>query len=869
MLWWDQPDTPEMFRILDRYIIRELLLPFLIGLLVFTFLLLIQPLAEQGERLIAKGVSWQLVARVLMTLVPQALAVTIPIALLIGLLIAFGRLSADRESVALQACGISIYRMLRPVLIIATVAWAVTSYVMFVAVPSANQTFREIVYGVVSARAENDIKPRVFFEDFPNRVLYVRDTPPGGGGWLDVFLADTTNPDQPTIFTAKRGRMVIDRAKRTVDLVLQDGARHTTSLTDPANYEMTRFGEFITGLDPNAVFPPTEILKGDNEMSVPELRARVTELQAARLSPHGPIMALHRKFAIPFVCFTFALIGLGLGLTSGRDGKLASFVPGIGVVFIYYVIDYLGRQMAKGQVVPPWLATWGPNIVLGIGGVALLLWRSRSAERPFRLSLPARWRRARRTAGSATVAPASPRRIVVVVRIPHLRIPVPRPKLLDWYVSILFAKVLGLAFFGLLGIFYISTFIDLSDKLFKGTTSGATLLQYLYFATPQFVLFIVPLSVLITAMVVIGVITKNSELIVMKACGISLYRAAAPLLVYAVLASSLMFLLQEQVLAYANRRAEAIRHVIRGGSPRTFDVVNRKWLVARDGDIYNYLFYDPARRELNGLSIFQFDATGAAFAARTYVAQAAWDPGKGPSAWRGRSGWVREFTPAGETKSFAVFPGRDLHLEPPDYFATESPDADRMSYRTAAALHLRLAGERVQRRAADGGAAPQDFVPVRDVDHDAHRRPLRGDHRPAGRVVRDCRGDRARGRLLADHQRIWRHRQRGDACPGARGLGAESDLRRRRGVPAADGPDLTPRQPAVAGRCSADRVTARPHAPAAHRQSTAFRVVQWVCWWCQRRTARNRYHPRRWAPAPRRRPPCPRTSRADPVDAGR
>jgi LPS export ABC transporter permease LptG len=261
-----------------------------------------------------------------------------------------------------------------------------------------------------------------------------------------------------------------------------------------------------------------------------------------------------------------------------------------------------------------------------------------------------------------------------------LRIPVPRPKLLDWYVSSLFVKVVGLAFFGLLGIFYISTFIDLSDKLFKGTTTGATLLQYLYFATPQFVLFIVPLSVLITAMVVIGVITKNSELIVMKACGISLYRAAAPLLVFAVLASALMFLLQEQVLAYANRRAEAIRHEIRGGSPRTFDVVNRKWLVARNGDIYNYLFYDPSRRELNGLSIFQFDAAGAAFAARTYVAQAAWDPDKGPSAWRGKSGWIREFTAAGETKGFDVFPARDLRLEPPDYFATESPDADRMSY---------------------------------------------------------------------------------------------------------------------------------------------------------------------------------------------
>jgi LPS export ABC transporter permease LptG/LPS export ABC transporter permease LptF len=668
-----------MFRILDRYIIRELLLPFLIGLLVFTFLLLIQPLAEQGERLIAKGVSWQLVARVLLTLVPQALAVTIPIAVLIGLLIAFGRLSADRESVALQACGISIYRMLRPVLMVSTAAWAVTTYVMFVAVPSANQTFREIVYGVVSARAENDIKPRVFFEDFPNRVLYVRDTPAGGGGWLDVFLADTTNPDHPTIFNARRGRMAIDRAKRTVDLVLEDGTRHTTSLQDPAKYEVTRFGEFITGLDPNAVFPPTDILKGDNEMSVPELRARAAELRGAGLSPHGPIMALHRKFAIPFVCFTFALIGLGLGLTSGRDGKLASFVPGIGVVFVYYVIDYLGRQMAKGQVMPPWLATWAPNIVLGLAGVALLLWRSRSAERPFRLALPTRWRPRRRARGGTSPAGVS-RRVVVVVRIPQLRIPVPRPKLLDWYVSSLFAKVLALAFFGLLGIFYISTFIDLSDKLFKGTTTGATLLQYLYFATPQFVLFIVPLSVLITAMVVIGIITKNSELIVMKACGISLYRAAAPLLAYAVAASTLMFVLQEQVLAYANRRAEAIRHEIRGGSPRTFDVVNRKWLVARDGDIYNYVFYDPRRHELNGLSIFQFNETGAAFAARTYVAQATWNPDKGQNAWRGTSGWIREFTPTGDTKSFAVFPGRELHLEPPDYFATESPDADRMSY---------------------------------------------------------------------------------------------------------------------------------------------------------------------------------------------
>jgi LPS export ABC transporter permease LptG/LPS export ABC transporter permease LptF len=670
-----------MLRIVDRYIIRELLLPFLIGLLVFTFLLLIPPLADYGEQLIAKGVSWEIVAKVLLTLVPQSLAVTIPIALLIGLLIAFGRLSADRESVAFQACGISIFRLMRPVLIVAIVAWGVTSYIMFVTVPYANQTFREIVYGVVSARAENEIKPRVFFEDFPKRIIYYRDTPSQSNGWIDVFLADTSNPDLPTIFTARRGRMVIDRDKQTVDLVLEEGARHSASIRDPAKYEVMKFDQIVTGLDPSTVFPKTDILKGDAEMTIRELRAREADLRKAGLAVHGPLLAIHRKFAIPFVCVVFSIIGLGLGLTSGRDGKLAAFVPGIGVVFAYYVLDYLGRQMARGQLLSPWLASWGPNLVLGALGVALLLWRARGAERPLRFSLPVRWRRSTQAAATpAAHARPSGRRVLVVVRVPHLNLRVPRVKLLDYYVSQLFLRIVALAFCGLLGIFYISTFVDLSDKLFKGQTTAAVMAQYFYYATPQFVFYIVPLSVLITCMVTIGILTKNSELVVMKACGISLYRVAAPLVVFAAVASGLMFLMQEQVLAYANRRAEALNEQIRQGTVRTYDIVNRKWLVARNGDIYNYVFYDPRRKELNGLSVYQFRDGTPGLATRTYVGQALFAPQEGPNVWRSVNGWAREFKPNGDVKQFVTFPQRDLKLEEPTYFATESPDADRMTY---------------------------------------------------------------------------------------------------------------------------------------------------------------------------------------------
>src|SRR5207245_6867070 len=103
-----------------------------------------------------------------------------------------------------------------------------------------------------------------------------------------------------------------------------------------------------------------------------------------------------------------------------------------------------------------------------------------------------------------------------------------------------------------------------------------------------------------------GLLTKNSELVVMKACGISLYRVAVPLLLSAVAAGGVLVGLQETILGPANYRAEAIRHVIRGQSPQTFDVLNRRWVVGRNGDIYHYLYFNPRENELTGLSVYRF-----------------------------------------------------------------------------------------------------------------------------------------------------------------------------------------------------------------------------------------------------------------------
>jgi LPS export ABC transporter permease LptG/LPS export ABC transporter permease LptF len=668
-------------RILDRYVARELVPPFLLALAVFTFLLQIPPVMEVAEKLIAKGVDWATIGRIMVTLLPQALGITIPMALLVGTLVALGRLSGDREAVAMQACGIGLWRLLVPVGAVAAAAWAATSWVMIEALPRANQAYREIVFRIVAARAENEVRPRVFFEDFPNLVIYVRDIPRDGRGWAEVFVADTRKPNQPEIFVARRGHLVLDRERRRVDLVLEDGTRHSSPADAPARYEVQRFALMTIGLDPDTVFPRVGVQPGINEMTIPELRAEADRRLALGQSPHNELMAIHRKFSIPVACLVFGLLGLGLGVTSRKDTRQSSFVVAIAVIFVYYVLMYSGEAMAKARWISPAMAMWLPNVVLGAAGLVLASWRARYLELANAVSIALPFGRRPAVAAGATQDNGAPgpaparRRVVVVVRIPQLSLPGPR--LLDVYVTRFYLRIFLMAFVGMLGIFYIATFIDFSDKLFKGQTTGAVLLRYFWYSTPQYIYYVTPIAALIAALVTIGLLTRNSEIIVMRACGISLYRTALPLLVFGALWSGVLFALEESILAAANREAEALRHVIRGGSPRTFDVLNRQWVAGRDGSLYHYAFFDPRRLEMNGLSIYRFDARAWHLASRRYVSVAAFRDG----GWTAGEGWERQFSREGRVQAYRATRQARLQLEPADYFMTEQPDADRMTYR--------------------------------------------------------------------------------------------------------------------------------------------------------------------------------------------
>jgi LPS export ABC transporter permease LptG len=239
--------------------------------------------------------------------------------------------------------------------------------------------------------------------------------------------------------------------------------------------------------------------------------------------------------------------------------------------------------------------------------------------------------------------------------------------------------VLALSAVGLTGIFYITTFLDLSDKVFKGDATWGMLGRYLVFVTPQYVYFIIPLAVLVAALVTISVLTKNNELVVMKACGISLYRIALPMVVCAVGASLVLFGLEESVLGPSNRRAERLNDTIRGRLTPS-DAINRQWVVGSRGEIYHYDFIDPKTKRMLGVSIYEFPPGMERVARRTFAERASVDAAT-PTLWHLERGWTRSFPTTAASYPFSAFDNADRTLDTLSTFVTEAPDARFMGYK--------------------------------------------------------------------------------------------------------------------------------------------------------------------------------------------
>lgn len=407
------------YKTINKYLVKELIGPFFLGLLIFTFVLLMQQVLDLIELVINKGVSLKLVMELVLYIMPSFLVLTIPMAVLVSALTAFGRMSTDSEITAMKASGVSLYALFVPVLIFSVAATCLTFFLYAVALPWGNHQFRLTLYELARTKASIGLKEHVFNSTFPNLTIYVDEISDRDNSFEGIMISDSRDPNNPQTIFARKGRLISDEKALRVLLRLEDGASHPKKVRNPLKYQMVSFPvlDILLSFQKAGDNQNLNLSRTDRDMTISQLAQQYIqfkeqdqkqEADKQRSSVQGVpdplswweaalgiwkilpqltwdsfffpgrlsspyLVEIHKRFSIPFACIVFGLIGTPLGIQSRRAGKSGGFAISVVLLLIYYIFITAGESLGDDGSLPVILAVWTPNALLGVTGLVLLI----------------------------------------------------------------------------------------------------------------------------------------------------------------------------------------------------------------------------------------------------------------------------------------------------------------------------------------------------------------------------------------------------------------------------------------------------------------------------------------------------------------
>jgi LPS export ABC transporter permease LptG/LPS export ABC transporter permease LptF len=670
-------------RILTRYILGEILSHALIGGVIFTFILFMKELPRILEMVVHNSSTFVSVVQIFLFTLPNFFMVTIPMAVLVGVLLGFSRLASDSEVIAMRASGLGIGYFVRVASIVAVGGTLLGLANSLYLAPMANRAILTM-NKALAQQASYEIEPRVFNEDFHNFVLYVQNVRSGTGAahWDQVFMADTFDAINPQITTAAAATVSNDSSQQLL-VRLRNGSRHETIALQPEQYNISTFDFTDMPLAPGQQ-SGVRLGRLDTDIYAMPMGA-LLERGRAKDGKRFQI-EMHRRFAYPAACLVLMLVGVPLGVTSRRGGKSFAWIFTILLVFVYYVLSLTGIALGKQNWISAFFAVWSANLIFAAGGI-FLLWQMASGGRV--LNAIAVW--SQRLQSTESETPAKPHGNPIRALLnrfperPHrAKARNVFPRILDEYVVREFLGIFLLVLSGFVMLMLVFTFFELMGDILRNHIAITLIGEYLLNFTPDLLYQITPLAVLISVLVTFGVLNRNSEIIAMKACGISIYRLVIPIVSIAAILSISLFLFDQFYLPQANRRQEALHNIIKGRPPQTVLHPEQNWIFGEPhpgepGRIFYYQFFDYERSEFSNLSIFEFDPATFALSRRIFAARATWDEEAG--AWSFTNGWQRNISAANVTeyRPFLKTAFAEIH-EDPSYFRKEKLQSQEMNF---------------------------------------------------------------------------------------------------------------------------------------------------------------------------------------------
>ncbi len=407
-------------KILERYILKENFKPFVVSLMVTTFVMLLDKIIDLLNLIIEKHLNVLTIVSIFGLSLPFILALTVPMAILLASIMSFGRLSVDNELIAFKSCGINIYTLLKPTVIAALFISFFMVYFNNAVLPQTNHMLKNMMIKANYRRPATAIVPGTF-NSMKNYTIYVKERI--DDELFGILIYNREKAKFPQTISAERGEIELANGGNSLKAILYNGQMHERDQKNPDKYNISEFKKFTLNL-PDLGYKMNQEgtdYRGDRELSsnamqeivnerenkIELLQTEIEDIQKSinkmnsneeeeidknelkknynRLNLKSDKITslksdvrkyqveIHKKYAIAFACVIFVLIGAPIGMMTQTSGVGMSFSVSAIVFLIYYGALTLGEELADKGIVSPFLAMWISNIVFSIIGIYLVI----------------------------------------------------------------------------------------------------------------------------------------------------------------------------------------------------------------------------------------------------------------------------------------------------------------------------------------------------------------------------------------------------------------------------------------------------------------------------------------------------------------
>lgn len=352
-------------RILRNYILKDFFTTFLFTLLFTSLLMLIVNIMMASQLVIKKGVDITDAIRICSPYLINLLRYTLPFSFLFGILLCLGRIISDNEIVAINVAGISSLKLLGLFLLIGFILSLILFIINDRIDPRFHYRYRTQMKNIYSKNITSFIEPGVFIEGFSNYILYVSDKE--GNKMKNVFIYEVNDKEGVSKVTyAKKGEFAVD--KNTLKMKLENGFRDETAAGGKKELYRLNFEVFFIDI-PIADKKAVKVDKKPSDMTVRELREKISYFKKMGIKPTEMLSELHKRISFSFSIITFAILGFGASLMVRHREKSINFGIASFTALIYFLLFIPAETLIEYNLVNPFLGMWIPNLaILAVGG---------------------------------------------------------------------------------------------------------------------------------------------------------------------------------------------------------------------------------------------------------------------------------------------------------------------------------------------------------------------------------------------------------------------------------------------------------------------------------------------------------------------